>query len=152
MKKRNFVYFIGIGLLLFIPFIRVSVAAPPAWVKIYEDDVYIWEYNNHSVAAAGQWTADGVALSCLMVMGQWCGPWTEDMTGYGNTGNMTHEIDTIGDLGPDLEYASNYQSVEVIHLDNFIRTDRMGHRAGIFRKLRPANNTHVINAVYRPRT
>jgi len=115
MKKRNFLYFIGIGFLLFLPLIRVSVAAPPAWVKIKEGDIYIWQYNNHTANAAGAWAADWVGVTALTAIGLWVGPFTEDQAGYGNTGTMSHEIDTIGDLAPDLEYGSNYQSVEVIH-------------------------------------
>ena len=115
MKKTNLIYFVGIGFLLFLPFIRVSVAAPPAWVGLHENDIYIWQYNNHTAEASGAWTTDGVALLALDAIGIWGGPWTEDMQGYGNTGQMSHEIDTVGDLGPDLEYGSNYQSVEIIH-------------------------------------
>ena len=115
MKKTNLIYFVGIGFLLFLPFIRVSVAAPPAWVGIYEDDIYKWQYNNHTAEAAGAWTADGVPFLSLDAIYLWCGPFTEDQAGYGNTGIMSHEIDTVGDLGPDLEYFSFFQSVEIIH-------------------------------------
>jgi len=115
MKRLNFLYFIGIGFLLFLPFIRVSVATPPSWVKIKEGDVYIWQYNNHTANAAGAWMTDGIPILTLGVLGLWVGPFTEDQAGYGNTGTMSHEIDTVGDLGPDLEYGSNYQSVEITH-------------------------------------
>ncbi len=40
------------------------------------------------------------------------------------------------------------QGVEVVHLDHFIRADRVRHRAGIFRKLQAAHGAHVIDAVY----
>ena len=115
MKKTNLIYIIGIGLLVFLPFVRVSVAAPPAWVKIQDDDVCIWEYNNHTAAATGAWSTDMVSLTLFGAIGQWCGPFTEDQAGYGVAGNMTHVIKSVGDLGPDLNYLSNYQSVEVIH-------------------------------------
>ena len=42
------------------------------------------------------------------------------------------------------------QGVEVVHLDNHIRTDRVGHRAGVFGKLQPAHGAHVVDAVHRP--
>jgi len=116
MKKTNLIYFVGIGFLLILPFIRVSVAAPPAWVGLHENDTYQWQYNNHTAEAAGAWSTDGVSVLGLDAIDLWCGPFTEDQAGYGNTGIMTHEIDTIGDLGPDLEYLSMYQSVEVIHI------------------------------------
>ena len=115
MKKTNLLYFVGIGFLLILPFVRVSVAAPPAWVGLHENDIYQWQYNNHTAEAGGAWTTDTVAFAILDVLGLWVGPWTEDMAGYGNTGIMSHEIDTVGDLGPDLEYFSFYQSVEIIH-------------------------------------
>ncbi|MHA1991664.1 MAG: Loki-CTERM sorting domain-containing protein [Candidatus Hodarchaeales archaeon] len=115
MKKTNLIYIIGIGFLLFLPFIRVSVAAPPAWVGLHENDTYQWQYNNHTAEVGGAWTTDMVSLAILDVLGHWVGPWTEDMQGYGNTGIMSHEIDTIGDLGPDLEYGSMFQSVEIVH-------------------------------------
>jgi hypothetical protein len=114
MKKTNLVYIIGIGLLICLPFIRVSVAAPPAWVLIQEDDIYIWEYNNHT-AGDGAWADDWVGVTALGVLGIWVGPFSEDQDGYGIPGNMTHEIDYVGDLGPDLEYGSNFQSVEILH-------------------------------------
>jgi len=116
MKKTNLIYFVGIGFLLFLPFIRVSVAAPPAWVGLHENDIYQWQYNNHTAEAAGAWATGGVAALAIDAIGVWCGPFTEDQAGYGNTGIMSHEIDTIGDLGSDLEYMSNYQSVEIIHI------------------------------------
>jgi len=116
MKKTNLVYFVGIGFLLILPFIRVTVAAPPAWVGLHENDTYTWQYNNHTAAAAGAWTTDTISFAILDVLDQWVGPWFVDMAGYGNTGIMSHEIDTIGDLGPDLEYLSMFQSVEIIHV------------------------------------
>lgn len=122
MKKRSIIYFIGIGLLVLIPFVRVSVAAPPCWVGAYEDEIYIWEYNNNSVAAAGDYTTDDVATGIYVIMGQWAG-FGEDMAGYGlMPGSMSHEITTVGDLGPDLEYGSNYQSAQIIHELNWTVT------------------------------
>ena len=41
------------------------------------------------------------------------------------------------------------QGVEVVHFDDFIRTDRVRHWAGIFRKLQAAHGTHIIDAVHR---
>ena len=41
------------------------------------------------------------------------------------------------------------QGVEVVHLDNLIRPNRMRHRAGIFGELQTAHSTHVIDAVDR---
>ncbi|MNC59587.1 hypothetical protein D3C75_1094060 [compost metagenome] len=39
------------------------------------------------------------------------------------------------------------QGVEVVHLDHFIRPDRVRHRAGVFGELRPTHHPHVIDAV-----
>ena len=44
----------------------------------------------------------------------------------------------------------NRQGVEVVHLDNHIRADRVRHRAGVFGKLQPAHGAHVVDAVHRP--
>ena len=41
------------------------------------------------------------------------------------------------------------QGVEVVHLDDFIRADRVRHWAGIFRKLQATHGTHVVDAVHR---
>ncbi len=41
------------------------------------------------------------------------------------------------------------QGVEVVHLDDFVRTDRVRHWAGIFRKLQTAHGAHVVDAVHR---
>ncbi|MNP23228.1 hypothetical protein D3C76_1159300 [compost metagenome] len=43
------------------------------------------------------------------------------------------------------------QGVEVVHLDHFIRTDRVRHRAGVFGKLQAAHGAHVVDAVNRAR-
>ena len=119
MKKRNLIYFIGILTLAFIPLIRVSVAAPPCWVGVYEDEVYIWQYNNHTAAALGDWTTDGVVLTIFLETGAWAG-WADEMLAYGPMpGNLTHEITSVGDLGPDLEFGSNYPSVQVLHAVNY---------------------------------
>ena len=114
MKKRNLIYFIGIGLLIFMPFVRVSVAAPPCWVGAFEEEIYIWEYNNSTVAYTGAWAADDVVTGIYNNFGQ-LASFGEDMSAYGlMPGNMCSGISTVGDLAPDLEYGSNYQSVQVI--------------------------------------
>ena len=46
----------------------------------------------------------------------------------------------------------NGQGVEVVHLNDHIRADRVRHRAGVFRKLQSAHGTHVVDTVYRART
>jgi hypothetical protein len=115
MRKRNLVYFIGIGLLILMPFVRVSVAAPPCWVGVYEDDIYIWQYNNHTAARFGQWTTDTMAITGLTALGVVVS-WFEGMEDFaGLPGNMSHKILSIEDLGPDLEYGTNYPSVELSH-------------------------------------
>ena len=43
------------------------------------------------------------------------------------------------------------QGVEVVHLNDFIRTDRVRHWAGIFRKLQAAHSADVVDAVNRTR-
>lgn len=119
MKKTILLYFIVIGLLAFIPFIRISVAAPPCWVGVYEDEYYIWQYNNHTAEVAGAWTTDGVALTGFGVLGEWMG-FPEEMDTYALLpGNASHDIQTVGDLAPDVEYGSNYQSVQIIHAINW---------------------------------
>jgi hypothetical protein len=115
MKKTNLLYFVGIGFLLFLPLIRVSVAAPPCWVGVYEDDVYIWSYNNHTAARWGQWQTDAMGITGLSALGKVIS-WFETMDDYGQTpGTMNHTILSLEDLGPDLEYGTNYPSVELAH-------------------------------------
>lgn len=115
MKKTNLLYFVGIGFLLFLPLIRVSVAAPPCWVGVYEDDVYIWSYNNHTAARWGQWNTDAMGVTGLVALGKVIS-WFETMDDYGQTpGTMNHTILSLEDLGPDLEYGTNYPSVELAH-------------------------------------
>ena len=41
----------------------------------------------------------------------------------------------------------NGQGVEVVHLNDHIRADRVRHRAGVFRKLQSAHGAHIIDAV-----
>ena len=43
------------------------------------------------------------------------------------------------------------QCIEVIHLNDFVRTDRVRHRTGILGKLRRAHNTDIIDPVNRTR-
>ncbi|SVK54309.1 Uncharacterised protein [Acinetobacter baumannii] len=43
------------------------------------------------------------------------------------------------------------QGVKVVHLDDFIRTNGVRHRAGVFGELRAAHHAHVIDAVDRTR-
>ena len=107
MKKTNFLYVISIGLLLFLPFIRVSVAAPPSWAGIKEDDTYVFEYLWDDTAISGAWTTDN--MNSLMY---------DNMDAAGNSwmgvidlGNMSHTITVVGDLTADIEYGSNYQVV-----------------------------------------
>jgi len=115
MKKRNLLYFVGIGFLLFLPFIRVSVAAPPCWVGVYDDDVYIWSYNNHTAARWGQWETDSMGLTGTLALSRVIS-WFETMDDYGQTpGTMNHTILSLEDLAPDLEYGTNYPSVELSH-------------------------------------
>ncbi|KKN35692.1 hypothetical protein LCGC14_0781000 [marine sediment metagenome] len=119
MKKKNLLLFIGIGLLAFLPFIRVSVAAPPCWVGVYEDDIYIWSYNNHTAARWGQWNTDAMGVTGLVALGKVIS-WFETMDDYVQTpGNMSHKILSLEDLGPDLEYGTNYPSVELAHELNY---------------------------------
>jgi len=119
MKKTKLILFIGIGLLAFLPFIRTTVAAPPCWVGVYEGESYSWQYNNHTAAALGDWTTDGVVYNIFLEFGVWCG-WADEMLLYGPMpGTMNSLITLVGDLSPDVEYGSNYESVEVIHAVNF---------------------------------
>ena len=46
----------------------------------------------------------------------------------------------------------NGQGVEVVHLNDHIRADRVRHRAGVFRKLQSAHGAHIIDTVYRAGT
>ena len=46
----------------------------------------------------------------------------------------------------------NGQGVEVVHLNDHIRADRVRHRAGVFRKLQSAHGAHVVDTVYRAGT
>lgn len=115
MKKKNLVLFISIGLLAILPFIRVSVAAPPCWVGVYEDEFYMWHYATDSDALAGAWTTDDVVTLGYFELGVVM-TWGEDNDAYGLLpGNMTHEITTVEDLAPDVEYGTNYQSVQIIN-------------------------------------
>ncbi|MNU02187.1 hypothetical protein D3C72_2458200 [compost metagenome] len=41
------------------------------------------------------------------------------------------------------------QGVEVVHFNNFIRTDRVRHRAGVFGKLQATHGAHVADAINR---
>ena len=88
----------------------------------------------------------------------------DEIVAGGRTAVMTLEVK----LHPFLEirfaqqgvdHADNFsaffvhrQGVEVIHLNYFIRADRMGHWAGIFCKLQTTHGAHVVDAVYRPRS
>ena len=119
MKKTNLIYVIGIGLLVFMPFVRVSVAAPPCWVGVFEEEIYLWEYNNGTAAYSGAWAADDLLGGIYNNFDQ-LATFGEEMADYGlMPGNMSCEILTVGDLGPDIEYGSNYQSVQVIHALNW---------------------------------
>ncbi|MHA2010559.1 MAG: Loki-CTERM sorting domain-containing protein [Candidatus Hodarchaeales archaeon] len=111
MKRTNLLYFIGIGLLAFLPFIRTSVAAPPCWVGINVGDTYTWTYTTDTTARDGAWDTDGVALLIFANMGAWMG-WVDngEMGGL-SPGNMSHEITVVNDLAADVEYATGYQSV-----------------------------------------
>ncbi|MHA1885335.1 MAG: Loki-CTERM sorting domain-containing protein [Promethearchaeota archaeon] len=111
MKKTKLLFFIGIGLLVFLPFIRVSVAAPPCWVGINVGGVYTWQYTGDTTARDGDWTTDGIALSIFMNFGGWMG-WIDDgEMGFLMPGNMTHEVTVVDDLAPDLEYGTNNMTV-----------------------------------------
>jgi hypothetical protein len=111
MKKTNLLYFIGIGLLAFLPFIRTTVAAPPCWVGINVGDTYSWTYTTDTTARDGAWTTDGAALLIFGNMGAWMG-WVDDgEMGALGAGGLSHEITVVDDLAADVEYATGYQSV-----------------------------------------
>jgi len=111
MKKKNLVLFIGIGFLTILPFIRVSVAAPPSWVGIAVDDKYSWDYDTDTTARDGAWTTDGVALLIFTNFGEWVG-WVDDgEMGALGAGGLSHEITAVEDLAADIEYATGYSSV-----------------------------------------
>ncbi|KKL99883.1 hypothetical protein LCGC14_1809970 [marine sediment metagenome] len=126
MKKTNLICFIGIGLLAFLPFIRSSVGAPPCWVGVYEDEYYEWQYNNHTATVQGQWLTDGVALAGWGATDMWMGWPSEGIDYFILPGIMSHTINTVGDVAPDVEYLSNYDSVQVIHAMNFSSTNFAG--------------------------
>lgn len=112
MKKTNILCFIGFGLLVFLPFIRVSVAAPPSWVGIKVDDTYTFTYTTNMVAVNGSWTTDGVGTLLYLYMDAAYNGWIEWMVAdWANPGNMSHTITAVGDLTADIEYGSNYQVV-----------------------------------------
>ncbi|MHA1916568.1 MAG: hypothetical protein ACW97V_19620 [Promethearchaeota archaeon] len=111
MKKTKILLFIGIGLLVFLPFIRVSVAAPPCWVGANVGDAYTWQYTGDMAARDANWTTDGIALSIFANMNNaWMG-WVDDgEMGFLMPGNMTHEVTVIDDLTADIEYGTGYMS------------------------------------------
>lgn len=105
MKKKNFLYFIGIGLLAFLPFIRVSVAAPPGWAGIKVDDTYKFEYIVDTDALYGAWVTDDIDTLLYNNMGlgnYWI--WVPSLV----AGNMSHTITAVGDLTADIEYGTGY--------------------------------------------
>jgi hypothetical protein len=111
MKKKNLVLFIGIGFLAILPFIRVSVAAPPSWVGIAVGDTYSWTYDTDTTARDGAWTTDGVALLIFTNFGEWVG-WVDDgEMGALGAGGLSHEITAVEDLAADIEYLTGYSSV-----------------------------------------
>ncbi len=111
MKKTKILLFIGIGLLAFLPFIRVSVAAPPDWVGIAVGDTYSWTYDTDTTNRDGAWTTDGVALLIFTNFGEWVG-WVDDgEMGALGAGGLSHEITAVEDLAADVEYATGYSSV-----------------------------------------
>jgi len=107
MKKTNLLYFISLGLLLFLPFIRVSVAAPPSWAGIKEDDTYVFEYITDTTALYGAWVTDDIDTLMYLNMDAAGNYWIWAM----EPGNMSHTITVVGDLTADIEYGSNYQVV-----------------------------------------
>ncbi|GAG00144.1 unnamed protein product, partial [marine sediment metagenome] len=116
MKKTNLLCFIGIGLLAFLPFIRVSVAAPPDWSGICPDNTYTFEYNLDLVARDGTYTADGMNLLIYGNMdAAWMGFINDDEMGLVLPGNMSHEVTVVGDLTADIEHGSGYQVVPYTH-------------------------------------
>ena len=104
MKKTNLLYFISIGLLLFLPFIRVSVAVPPSWVKIEVGDMYTFSYTINIANRDGAFGTEGVDTLIGANLGSIADVGfvytTEGMGQY----NISHTITAVGDLGPDLEY------------------------------------------------
>ena len=106
MRKTNIYLLIGIGLLAFVPFIRVSVAAPPCWVGINDGDTYEWYYNIDTTAFYGAWDTDGVNL---LLAENWNGTyvlWLDYMAWSAdwNPGTMVHEITDVGDLADDIDF------------------------------------------------
>jgi len=136
MKKTKILLFIGIGLLAFLPFIRVSVAAPPDWVGIAVGDTYIWEYETDSTVRDGAWTTDGVALLIFANMdSSWIG-WVDDgEMGAIDPGNLTHVMTVVDDLAADIEYATGYQSVlfsgAVSYQSEFVNVDWADKETGV---------------------
>jgi len=116
MKKTNLIYFLGIGLLAFLPFIRVSVALPPCWAGLNVGQTHVFEYTLDLTARDGAYTADGVNLLIYANMdASWMGFINDDEMGAVLPGNMSHEIEVVGDLTADIEHGSGYQVVPYTH-------------------------------------
>lgn len=116
MKKTNLLYFIGIGLLAFLPFISVSVAAPPCWVGINLDDTYSWNYEMGWTARDADWTTDGISLLIFANMDSASMFWVDDdQMAYLMPGNMSHEITAVEDLAADIEFGTGYMGVSYSH-------------------------------------
>ena len=106
MKKTKLLYFIGIGFLVFLPFMRVSVAATPCWVGINDDDVYDFKYVINPYARDETWNADGMNdLIWGWMEESWMGYINADAWNYLDNTDW-HVYATISELGDLIKNAT----------------------------------------------
>jgi len=61
MKKNKIITLSILGLLLFIPFMTPTRAAPASYVPVAEEEGYFWELSNYNTNILGQFTTDNMS-------------------------------------------------------------------------------------------